>query len=573
MHFAPSSLQQAMTASQLSAESGHSVRGPLHCAGNAEGANSLGVVLIVQDDEETEAASTDSPDEADGKVSRNVTTIRYRACNVGWWSLAAALFAVAIAGTGGVMIWHGVHPLPSAADSFQALVETAKGACAAAEFNAEFLFEETLNSSNISFRDMWGCCTQCLATQGCRSWTWVGNSSKETCKLKGGFQLGKRFSGNSVSGLMASTESGETTRLMELRPVNLQGSPVGALLSKLRSRLASNLPQLRKPFLPQLQPSFSGPSAPLQMEPDRQPVLGMTSIRAAPYPTMPPPQDFGAPCAAGVGNPLPVMPNYNTSGFRVQLKILTYNLFWWNLMDVRHSMGGAPFKLIEKHGKPRQFDLMAFQECEDPDRVVREAGLASEYIIFGGLPTKTTAICIAFWNKTWSLLEQGIAFVTEDSKQQYFGRRAAQWIRLRHRDLKQTVFFMNHHGPLPINSGGKCGGVTTAQRLLTLIQEHAQPGDGVILAGDFNANERSPTIGLLSNRLHRAFWGSALGGIDNIFTNMGDQALIDSQNLGNGGSDHDALSVVLEMDGKPPPKEVGLKDNLMRFFKWLMPWM
>jgi len=44
-------------------------------------------------------------------------------------------------------------------------------------------------------------------------------------------------------------------------------------------------------------------------------------------------------------------------------------------------------------------------------------------------------------------------------------------------------------------------------------------------------------------------------------------------NLGNGGSDHDALSLVLEMDGKPPPTKLGMKGRLMRFFKWLMPWM
>lgn len=288
---------------------------------------------------------------------------------------------------------------------------------------------------------------------------------------------------------------------------------------------------------------------------------------------MPPPQDFGVGCAAAAGAPLPVVPDYDTSGFRVQVKILTYNLFWWNLMDVRHGMGGAPFTLIKQSGKPHKYDLMAFQECEDPDRVMREAGLASEYIMFGGLSTKTTAICIGFWNKTWALLEQGIAFVAEDSKQQYFGRRSAQWIRLRHRDLGKTVFFMNHHGPLPINTGGKCGGLTTARRLLRLVQDHSRPGDAVILAGDFNANERSPTIGVLSKRLYRAFWGDTLGGIDNFFTNLGDQALLDSINLGNGGSDHDALSIVLEMGGKPPPTELGMKGRLMQFFKGLMPWL
>merc|ERR1712151_277475 len=113
-------------------------------------------------------------------------------------------------------------------------------------------------------------------------------------------------------------------------------------------------------------------------------------------------------------------------------------------------------------GHPNPYDLLGFQECADPELVLRRAGLAGQYTIYqGGM-----ALSIAYRTKSWVLIAQGQQNVAEDMRSQYFGIRVAQWVRLRHMRSGKIVLFMNHHGPLPINSGGVCGGLATAYNLL-----------------------------------------------------------------------------------------------------------
>jgi len=247
---------------------------------------------------------------------------------------------------------------------------------------------------------------------------------------------------------------------------------------------------------------------------------------------------------------LPSMVRYEAKSEPLKVRMLSYNLYWWSLMAIRGTNGGAPFKIIDDSAKSMPYDLMAFQECEDPHFVLEKAGLLDDYMSFGGLGTITTAICMAFRKKSWELLSHGSGLVAEDARAQYYGKRAAQWMRLRHHGTGKTILFMNHHGPLPVNSGGSCGGRGTAYSLLKLIQRHAEEGDAVVLAGDFNADAASETVRHLSHRLSEVFTGTALGGIDHFFTNLGSSSVVKKENLGNGGSDHDALSVELEMPGE-----------------------
>jgi len=246
---------------------------------------------------------------------------------------------------------------------------------------------------------------------------------------------------------------------------------------------------------------------------------------------------------------LPPMARYRAEGEPFKVRLLSYNLYWWSLMAIRGTNGGAPFKIIDDSARSMPYDLMAFQECEDPQFVFEKTGLQQDYMSFGGLGTVTTAICMAFRRTSWELLSHGSSLVAEDARTQYYGKRAAQWMRLRHHGTGKNILFMNHHGPLPINLGGSCGGLGTAYSLLQLIQRHAEEGDAVVLVGDFNANAASPTVWHLGRRLNQVFTGTALGGIDHFFTNLGSSSVISRENLGNGGSDHDALSVVLEMGG------------------------
>mmetsp|Transcript_10626 Transcript_10626/g.20586 ORF Transcript_10626/g.20586 Transcript_10626/m.20586 type:complete len:741 (+) Transcript_10626:19-2241(+) len=230
---------------------------------------------------------------------------------------------------------------------------------------------------------------------------------------------------------------------------------------------------------------------------------------------------------------------------KVFVKVLTYNLWWWNLFGRRKGNNGSAGKLIADTCKPRPYDLMGFQECEDPQRVLRDGGLQEEYEAFQGFAT----LCMAYRRSTWKLLERGQSNVAEDMKG-LFGKRAVQWMRLEHREGAR-LFFLNHHGPLPINTGGVCGGLATARNILQLISEHGQLGDGIVLVGDFNANVDSPTVQELRRYLLHVHTGEYLEGIDNIFSNVDRLQVVSTRTLKGGGSDHDALNVIMEVGRAP----------------------
>merc|ERR1719157_208899 len=146
------------------------------------------------------------------------------------------------------------------------------------------------------------------------------------------------------------------------------------------------------------------------------------------------------------------------------------------------------------------------------------------------------------------MLDHDSVDVGEDSRDQYYGKRAAMWVRLRNNEDK-TVFFVNHHGPLKVSQGGGCTGSATSLHIMKVIAENAEVKDAIILSGDFNAVASSSRIQELSRRLNRVFTGHAIGGIDHIFTNCGEGASGHILGKGDGeyGSDHDAISGVIHI--------------------------
>lgn len=228
------------------------------------------------------------------------------------------------------------------------------------------------------------------------------------------------------------------------------------------------------------------------------------------------------------------------------MKMLTYNLFWWNLFDRHGGSDRSAGKLIAHEAGQHGFDIMAFQECDDRIRVLAEAraeGLQGDWETLDG----GRAIAVMYRKDRFTMLDHGKRDVGEDSRKQYYGKRSAQWIRLRHLD-GTVVFFVNHHGPLPVSEDGGCTGTATAYNILKLIGENAHSGDAIILTGDFNAKPSSSRIRELNKYLHHVFAGHSMGGVDHIYSNC-NQA-ITQQNLGKGhgkyGSDHDALSVTFQ---------------------------
>eukprot|EP00929_Paragymnodinium_shiwhaense_P055891 TRINITY_DN2797_c0_g1_i2.p1 TRINITY_DN2797_c0_g1~~TRINITY_DN2797_c0_g1_i2.p1 ORF type:complete len:842 (-),score=117.31 TRINITY_DN2797_c0_g1_i2:414-2939(-) len=227
------------------------------------------------------------------------------------------------------------------------------------------------------------------------------------------------------------------------------------------------------------------------------------------------------------------------------VKVLAYNLFWWNLFQRRGGEDGRAGRKIATTSGPEEYDFMGFQECDDVGRVMRDAkrwGLSGDYgTINGG-----RALAIVYRKCRWTLLASGKEDVGEDNRRQYYGRRSAQWARFRHTDGR-TSFFANHHGPLPVNQGGGCTGSACAYNMLRMVAENAHKNDAVFLVGDFNAQKQASRIKALDAHIHRIFTGSAIGGVDHIYSNCGDSHVVRTQNLGSGGSDHDALMSVFDI--------------------------
>jgi endonuclease/exonuclease/phosphatase family metal-dependent hydrolase len=246
----------------------------------------------------------------------------------------------------------------------------------------------------------------------------------------------------------------------------------------------------------------------------------------------------------------------------VSVKVLTYNLYWWHLFGVQHGDMGSAGKLIANASAEDPFDLMGFQECENPEWVLSDAGLKDKYEFFY-IHSRST--CVAFRSSAWTLLERGHEDVAEDGdwiRNLNFGRRAAAWLRLRHTASGRIIFFMNHHGPLPINTGGLCGGSATAFNLLQIIANNAHKDDAVIVVGDFNADPTSMTVQGMATQLTRVYNGTKFSGVDNFLTNVNERDVTHRFNYGGGGSDHDALGLTLELKSKKSKP----KDLLVRVF-------
>lgn len=229
-----------------------------------------------------------------------------------------------------------------------------------------------------------------------------------------------------------------------------------------------------------------------------------------------------------------------SGGLTTPIKVLTYNTMWWNVFDrgkasdlhyYRTTNGNGAVTLLSKAAR---HDLMAFQECMDLGWTLARAGMLEEYGFFDG----QEEVCMAYRKSTFTLLAHGQAAVAEDKRSTYWRTRPGQWVRLQHIQTGQGVFFLNHHGPLPVNTGGACGPVATAYNILALITGNAQPGDTVIVVGDFNADARSQTL----THLRQVLYHAVQHGYDNILTNLPPSSLLSQADLGSGGSDHHALS-------------------------------
>jgi len=251
-------------------------------------------------------------------------------------------------------------------------------------------------------------------------------------------------------------------------------------------------------------------------------------------------EPFNCPTSQQLGEPFIWTPD--EQGKPMQVKVLVYNLYWWSLFKKRGGNQGSAGKLIRQHSQPR-FDFMGFQECFNVGWVLSDAGLQNEYELHQGPYGK----CLALHRATWEVASIGHTIVAEDTYWNWFGRRGVQFLRAKHRESGKHLLFMNFHGALSVNSGGKCGGWATAHSLLKVIRDEGQQGDTVIFVGDFNSNLASALLQELRKFLLHVYSGLVFGGVDNVFSNVASKSIVSTERLGRGGSDHDAISAVFKV--------------------------
>lgn len=253
----------------------------------------------------------------------------------------------------------------------------------------------------------------------------------------------------------------------------------------------------------------------------------------------------GAPAAPDPGM---AVWHYAGSGAPLQTRVMCYNAEWWHVVEQMGGNGNSNAKTIMDADMTMPIDIIGMQEFYDPWYGFTRPGFDATSLVMDfqwlrGEVGGPVGQLIGYRKSVWSLLNRGQHFVAEDLKgPMYYGNRNIFWVRLYHLQTGTTVYVANHHGPLAVNSGGVCGGATTAANILNAVAQSAEAGDAIILLGDFNADGSSETHREISRYLKSPFHG-----IDNIFTNLPEGALTAPMQVGGGGSDHNAITAVLDL--------------------------
>merc|ERR1719362_736329 len=93
---------------------------------------------------------------------------------------------------------------------------------------------------------------------------------------------------------------------------------------------------------------------------------------------------------------------------KLGVKMSTYNLEWWK----RGS--GAPSFVMQSWSKQVPYDVLGFQECENPWQRLWQPGWQSDYQAIHAAHGRDVQICVAYRNSTWKSLSSGGAWVSQD---------------------------------------------------------------------------------------------------------------------------------------------------------------
>jgi endonuclease/exonuclease/phosphatase family metal-dependent hydrolase len=177
-----------------------------------------------------------------------------------------------------------------------------------------------------------------------------------------------------------------------------------------------------------------------------------------------------------------------------RFRVVTYNLYWWCTSDgdgrCPQFAGGKGFQgLYDKVKQNGPFDLVGMQECEDAMKMGTGFGYGDSHEWHQG----PTDIGMGY-NK--SKFEKIGDFQNKQVSEDQWGKRYLAWVRLKYIGSDATVFFGNTHGALPWIHGDCDGkhGHEMAKNYIDTVKANIQPGDAMVVTGDFNCMPQNVEI-------------------------------------------------------------------------------
>jgi len=169
-------------------------------------------------------------------------------------------------------------------------------------------------------------------------------------------------------------------------------------------------------------------------------------------------------------------------------RVATYNLYWWCTSDgdgrCPQFAGDKGFQqLAARVNKFGPFDIIGMQECNDANKMASELGWTDSHEWYQGQDGQRD-IGVGF-SKT--MFERIGDWQSKQIGEDSYGPRFFQYVRLKHKESGGTVLVGNTHGPLPWH--GDCNGKNgheVAKNFIDAVNSYIQPGDSMVVTGDFN---------------------------------------------------------------------------------------
>merc|ERR1712217_108338 len=165
-----------------------------------------------------------------------------------------------------------------------------------------------------------------------------------------------------------------------------------------------------------------------------------------------------------------------------EIKVVSYNLYWWNAFGQNPWKGQHVTDNIKNNLQP---DVMGLQECDNPGLIQQRTGYvaASEFAGAQGVSVKPGIFRVG---------DRGKLDIQATGK---WGPRYVTWVQLTHTSGR-TFWHFNTHWCVHSGNGQTCDAnkrYTGAKNMLAVIQEKAR-GAPSIITGDFNAgmSEQGP---------------------------------------------------------------------------------